>query len=279
MPLLTQVFPCPGSVHFDGTDDDHLHGRRLLRLCLLGRLNTLQHSDGCVGSRLRHCACETAGANAAWVRCTFCSNAMHRHSRLTRTAGPYGNGWQPAQVPRWVISMANVAVFLRTVPAYQIYRWARQVALQCSIPTDDEQSAGWMLSVTGAIAALQPALWPTTPAPTLLPPSQHPLPVPGGGAAAALAPLARLAHRSAPAPHLALHICGPHHSEMVLLQTVLLPPFVLRKPCWHTPSAAAKHICPCPRSQPCSLWPASCHSSTSSPVSGRVGGWDGCRHA
>lgn len=37
-------------------------------------------------------------------------------------AGPFGNGWQPQQVPRWVIALANVAVFLRTVPAYQIYR-------------------------------------------------------------------------------------------------------------------------------------------------------------
>ncbi|PRW57358.1 amino acid permease 3-like [Chlorella sorokiniana] len=50
--------------------------------------------------------------------------------------GPYGEGWQPAQVPRWVINMANVAVFLRTVPAYQIY----SIPFLCLV---EEQLEGW----------------------------------------------------------------------------------------------------------------------------------------
>lgn len=167
--ILARVFPCPGSVHFDGTDDDHLHGRRLLRLCLLGRLNTLQHPDGCVGSRLRHCACGTTGPMPLGYGAPS-QQCIAPPGRLHRTAGPYGNGWQPAQVPRWVISMANVTVFLRTVPAYQIYRWARKAVLQCSIPTDGEQSAGWMLSVTGNSYPATRALANNTcscPAPTL----------------------------------------------------------------------------------------------------------------
>ena len=36
--------------------------------------------------------------------------------------GPWGEGWQPSRVPPWVVQMANVMVFVRTVPAYQVYR-------------------------------------------------------------------------------------------------------------------------------------------------------------
>ena len=71
------------------------------------------------------------------MRRTHCLPAASAGSSATRHAppgprrspaavtGPWGQGWPPAKVPPWVIQAANLFVFIRTVPAYQIYRWGR----------------------------------------------------------------------------------------------------------------------------------------------------------